>query len=171
LKRRIPEVKLVEEVRSIVNYSYQVRQFTGPGFICIGDAHRFIDPIFSFGLFAAMKEAQFASQAVAQYLNGINRDSANPFAEYQHKCEQGIDIFEDLIDTFWEQPLAFSAFMHVRYFDLLIDALAGRVYDRQPSKAVVSMRKLLKRSRANQEQNALPVGSRYHPERADIWVA
>jgi flavin-dependent dehydrogenase len=36
--KRIPEVRLVEEARSIVNYSFQVREFTGPGYICIGDA-------------------------------------------------------------------------------------------------------------------------------------
>jgi hypothetical protein len=61
--------------------------------------------------------------------------------------------------------------MHVRYFDQLIDALAGRVHERQPSQAITSMRKLLKREREYQEDNVLPVGSRYHPERAEIWNA
>ncbi len=50
LRNRIPELNLVEKVHVIPNYSYQVRGFCGKGFICIGDAHRFIDPIFSFGL-------------------------------------------------------------------------------------------------------------------------
>src|SRR5262245_8572533 len=48
LKRRLPDLKLVEDVRAIQNYSYQVRDFTGKGWLCLGDAHRFIDPIFSF---------------------------------------------------------------------------------------------------------------------------
>jgi hypothetical protein len=61
--------------------------------------------------------------------------------------------------------------MHVRYFDLLIDALAGRVYERQPSQAIISMRKLLKRDRYYQDDESLPVGSRFHPERAEIWNA
>lgn len=167
--KRIPEVNLVEETRSIVNYSFQVRQFTGPGFICIGDAHRFIDPIFSFGLYATMKEAQFAAPVIKAYLEGANRDRPNPFEEYQTFCETGLDIFEDFIDHFWEQPLAFAAFMHLRYFDQMIDSLAGRVYERQPSPVVRSMRKMLKRERVEEEDAALPAGSRYHPERAHLW--
>ncbi|NUM46870.1 MAG: tryptophan 7-halogenase [Anaerolineales bacterium] len=168
--KRIPEVHLIEEVRSIVNYSFQVREFTGPGFICIGDAHRFVDPIFSFGLYVSMKEAQFAADAIAKYLDGVDRDLPNPFIRHQQFCEKGIDVVEDFVDFFWEQPLAFAAFMHVRHFDEMIDSLAGRIYDGQPSPAVSSMRKLLKRNRAEENQVSLPAGSRYHPERAEIGI-
>lgn len=48
LTRRLPSIDLVEDVHVIPNYSYQVKGFCGKGYICIGDAHRFIDPIFSF---------------------------------------------------------------------------------------------------------------------------
>lgn len=168
ITKRIPEVNLAEEVRSVVNYSFQVRQFTGPGFICVGDAHRFIDPIFSFGLYVAMKEAEFAADAIAQYLDGVDRDLPNPFIRHQTFCEDGIDVVEDFVDFFWEHPLAFASFMHVRHFGEMIDSLAGRIYDGQPSPAVSSMRKLLKRDRKKDHQDALPVGSRFHPERAEI---
>lgn len=166
--KRIPEVNLAGDVRSVVNYSFQVRQFTGPGYICIGDSHRFVDPIFSFGLYVSMKEAEFASDAIAQYLDGVGRDLPNPFIRHQEFCEQGIDVVEDFVDFFWEQPLAFAAFMHVRHFDEMIDSLAGRIYDGQPSPAVASMRRMLKRNREEDNQEALPIGSRYHPERAEI---
>lgn len=168
--KRIPEVNLVDDVRSVVNYSFQVRQFTGPGFICIGDAHRFIDPIFSFGLYVAMKEAEFAAGAIAKYMDGEDRDLPNPFIRHQEFCEKGIDVVEDFVDFFWEHPLAFAAFMHVRHFGEMIDSLAGRIYDGQPSPAVSSMRKLLKRDRNEDDQATVPSGSRYHPERAEIGV-
>ncbi|HNB50981.1 MAG TPA: tryptophan 7-halogenase [Anaerolineales bacterium] len=166
--KRIPDINLVEDVRSIVNYSFQVREFTGPGFICIGDAHRFIDPIFSFGLYVSMKESQFAADAIAQYLDGVDRDLPNPFIRHQQFCERGIDVVEDFVDFFWEHPLAFASFMHVRHFDEMIDSLAGRIYEGQPSPAVASMRKLLGRNREEQDQVVVPVGSRYHPERAQL---
>src|SRR5262249_5716225 len=83
LKSRLPEINLVEDVHVIPNYSYQVKRFCGKGFICIGDAHRFIDPIFSFGLYVTLKEASFAAPVVKAYLEGAGRDQANPFAEYQ----------------------------------------------------------------------------------------
>ena len=168
ISKRIPEVNLVEEARSIVNYSYQIRQFTGPGYIAIGDAHRFIDPIFSFGLYVTMKEAQFSSQAIEAYLNGEGRDLENPFASYQSYVEEGADVVEDFVDFFWEQPLAFSRFMHVKYFEQMIDALSGRIYENQPSPSVASMRKMLKRDRSLDDDVSQPIGSRFHPERADL---
>jgi 1H-pyrrole-2-carbonyl-[peptidyl-carrier protein] brominase len=172
LKRRIPEVRLVEEARSIPNYSYQVRHFCGKGFICVGDAHRFIDPIFSFGLYLSVMEAMRAAQVVKDYLNGKGRDDSNPFADHQMAMEQGIDILEDMMDTFWEYPLAFARMAHVVHQDLVTDIFAGRLWEHQPSVAVADMRKLLKRQRTyslDEEDYSVPIGSRFHPERAPIW--
>jgi FADH2-dependent halogenase len=176
LARRIPEpVELLEEVHVIPNYSYQVKQFTGKGFICIGDSHRFIDPIFSFGLTVAMREAQFMAPIAREYLNGHNRDAERPFAEYQLFCEKGIDILEDVLDSFWEYPLAFALLVHARYPEYMTDMFAGRIYERQPSPALHEFRQLLKRaeerdrSYEHEDLYSVPIGSRYHPERAPIW--
>ena len=173
LKAQLPEINLVEDVHVIPNYSYQVKNFCGKGFVCIGDAHRFVDPIFSFGLFGTLKEAKLATPAVMNYVAGAGRDAANPFADYQVYCEKGIDVFEDVIDTFWEQPLAFAFSVHRRYVESLIDVFAGRVHERQPSDAVMALRKLLKRERSYESEDiySIPIGSRFHPERAPIWEA
>lgn len=172
IPRRLPKLDLVEKVHVIPNYSYQVRGFCGKGFICIGDSHRFIDPIFSFGLTVTMREAEFAAPLVRQYLEGKLADKENPFAEYQIECEKGIDNLEDMIDLFWEQPFAFSTFVHFRYTEQMTDAFAGRIYshEHQPSQSIQSFRKLLKRTRQYEADDySVPIGSRYHPERAPLW--
>ncbi len=179
LTRRIPDPRLVEEVKVIPNYSYQVKRFCGKGYVCVGDAHRFIDPIFSFGLYVAVKEPEILTPYIVDYLNGVARDQGNPFAAYQLHMEKGIDILEDMMDTFWEHPLAFAAFMHVRHFPEMIDIFAGRLYERQPSTALLAMRRLLKRERpytmpgesghTMEDDYSVPIGSRYHPERAPLW--
>ena len=172
LRNRIPDLNLVEKVHVIPNYSYQVRGFCGKGFICIGDAHRFIDPIFSFGLTVTMREAEFAAPVVRKYLEGKRRNGANPFAEHQLFCEQGIDNLEEMIDVFWEQPFAFATFVYHRHPDLMTDAFAGRIYptEHQPSSSVLSFRKILKRTRKyDQDDYSVPIGSRFHPERAATW--
>lgn len=142
LKRRIPEIKLTEEVRAISNYSYQIDRFTGPGYLCVGDSHRFIDPVFSFGLFFAMKEAEIAAGAVEAFLGGAHHDQPNPFADYERYCNHGMDTIQDLIDAFWTQPLAFAVFVHSRYTDDCIDMFAGRVYMDEPSPGLLAFRKL-----------------------------
>ncbi len=175
IKQRIPVVKFAHDVHVIPNYSYQVKGFTGKGFICIGDAHRFIDPIFSFGLTVTMREAQFAAPLIREYLEGRNRDKANPFDDYQLFCEKGIDVLEDTLDMFWEQPFAFAACVHHRHTDNMTDMFAGRIYERQPSTPILSFRKILQRqesreqSYVNGDLYSMPIGSRFHPERAPIW--
>ena len=170
-KRRLPEINLVEEARSIPNYSFQVKKFCGKGYLCLGDAHRFVDPIFSFGLYVTMKEAQFAASHIAGYLDGVGRDLANPFVAYQTQCEKGIDVLEDTLDGFWEHPNAFAWMVYSRYREQMIDVFAGRIYDNQPSEGVQSFRKLLKRERVYDDEDiySIPIGSRYHPERAPLW--
>ena len=173
LSRRTKQLEYVEKVHVIPNYSFQVRRFCGKGFICIGDAHRFIDPIFSFGLSATMREAEFAVPYIVDYLKGKGRGQENPFDAYQRFIEKGTDNLEDMVDLFWEQPFAFATFVHHRYRDQLIDAFAGRIYEteRQPSKAIMVFRKLLKRERdyEHPDDYSIPIGSRYHPERAALW--
>ena len=179
LKRRIPEPDFVEDVHVIPNYSFQVKDFCGKGFMCIGDAHRFVDPIFSFGLSVALREAQFAAKTVRTYLGAQEAERTALLAAHQLFCEKGIDIFEDTLDAFWEKPIAFSFCAHDRYRDLLIDIFAGRVYEHenQPSVAVKDFRRMLgregerERSYLNNDLYSMPIGSRYHPERAPIWEA
>jgi len=175
LSRRCPHLNLVEDAHVIPNYSFQVRKFAGPGYICLGDAHRFIDPIFSFGLYVTMKEAYYASFAVKDYLNGQGRDSNNPFHDYMVFVEKGGDVLEDVLDTFWENPLAFSLFVHSRYRFSMVDVFAGRIYDGLPNdgrdRALSGFRELLKRERSYDQEGlfSVPIGSRFQPERAPLW--
>ena len=108
---------------------------------------------------------------------GISRGQrtrlANPFAEHMLFCEKGTDNLEDMVDLFWEQPFAFAGFVHLRYREQMIDAFAGRVYEteHQPSPAILAFRKMLKRTRDydHEDDYSVPIGSRFHPERAAIW--
>ena len=87
-------------------------------------------------------------------------------------CEKGADNLEDMIDLFWEQPFAFATFVHSRYPDQMTDAFAGRIYEseHQPSQAILAFRKMLKRTREyDKDDYSVPIGSRYHPERAALW--
>lgn len=145
LAKRVPDPQFTEEVRSISNYSYHLEHFTGKGFLCVGDAHRFIDPIFSFGLYFAMKEAEMAAQAVAQYCGGANREAANPFADYETTAKQGQNIVQDLVDCFWDFPLQFAYLVHYKHPLDIIDCFAGRIYGEEPQHlpGVQSMRKML----------------------------
>ncbi len=147
---RLQDVEYVEPVRTASNYSYRTDRFTGEGFLCVGDSHRFADPIFSFGVYLAMAEARFAAEAVVRCLDGARRPSGNPFAEYERLVEGGQQIVQDLLDCFWEYPLAFQRMAHESHVDDITDCFAGRIYhdDGYTPPAVAAMRRLLAKRRA-----------------------
>lgn len=171
LAERLQDIEVVEPARAIVNYSYQVQDFTGPGFMCLGDAHRFIDPIFSFGVNVALREAEMGAEAVERYLAGEGRDRPNPFRDHLLRAEHAIDVLEDMVDFFWEQPLAFAYYVHARYREGMIDTFAGRIYHGQTFDWLENVRGSLGRERRYDDEDlvSMPIGSRYHPERAPIW--
>jgi flavin-dependent dehydrogenase len=149
LKQRLPEIDLIEEVRAVSNYSYRISNFTGKGFVSVGDSHRFIDPVFSFGVFFAMKEAEFAASAITSFLGDSKRDESHPFSEYQQLCDRGQDNVQELIDAFWEHPYAFQIFAHHRYPEDVIHMFAGRVYDETPLRGLSAMREINEQGRNN----------------------
>lgn len=147
LTDRIGNVTYTEPVRSASNYSYEIEEYTGPGYLCVGDSHRFIDPIFSFGMHFAVKEGQLAAETISQHLASVTKDVAsagdNPFAEYQKLTTLGMDAIQDLIDAFWFRPLQFAFITHHQHRDDIIDLFAGRVYEEEPSAGLVEIRHVL----------------------------
>jgi flavin-dependent dehydrogenase len=129
LSRRLPRLDPVEAVRAIPNYSFSVTEYTGANWLCLGDAHRFIDPIFSFGLYLSMKEAELATPHIVRFLNGETRDASRPFAEHEMVCTAGVDRLQHLIDGFWAEPLAFAFLVNGRRTrSEMFDLFAGRIY-------------------------------------------
>ena len=148
LARRVPDRTLLEPARAIPNYSYFVEHYTGKGFICLGDAHRFIDPIFSFGLFLTMKEGQLAVPHILRYLAGETRHLENPFAEHEAVCSGAMDNLQDLIDAFWEAPTPFAYLVNgARTRDDIIDLFAGRVYTDRVNAGLAQLRALAEQQR------------------------
>jgi len=126
LARRLLDVTMVEPVRTTANFSYEISDYASKGYIAIGDAHRFIDPIFSFGLFVTMAEAELAANAAKRYIDG---EGEAVLAEHLAHTERGQLSVQLLVDGFWANPLAFGYMLHhSSYADELIDIFAGRIY-------------------------------------------
>jgi flavin-dependent dehydrogenase len=75
LKRRIEHAELAGEVRLTGNYSYDSTRMGGPGWILVGDAFAFLDPVFSSGVFLAMSGAEQAAAVVDAALRDPKRES------------------------------------------------------------------------------------------------
>ena len=158
LTRRVTKTSFVEDVRSVTSYSYATTKYAGKGFICVGDAHQFTDPIFSFGVFLAMKEGEFAADAIVKHLGEEGGTNDNPFADYETVTTEGQDAIRDVIDTFWEYPLVFTRMASGRAEDDITDLFAGRVYGDivRNNASRAAMARLMAKSRAEKATSAQP---------------
>jgi flavin-dependent dehydrogenase len=73
---RMQNAQLIGEVRVTGNYSYDSKHMGGPGWIMIGDAFAFLDPVFSSGVFLAMSGAEQATDVVDGALREPRRERA-----------------------------------------------------------------------------------------------
>ncbi len=77
LWRRIEQAQLIDdEVRVTGNYSYDAARMGGPGWILVGDAYAFLDPVFSSGVYLAMSGAEQAAELVDRALREPRRELA-----------------------------------------------------------------------------------------------
>ncbi len=67
------------------NYSYDSAQMGGPGWVMIGDAFAFLDPVFSSGVYLAMSGAEQAVTVVDTALREPQRE-----ASLLRKLEKGV---------------------------------------------------------------------------------
>jgi flavin-dependent dehydrogenase len=74
LKRRMERAELIGEVRVTGNYSYDSTRMGGPGWVLVGDAFAFLDPVFSSGVYLAMSGAEQAAAVVDESLREPARE-------------------------------------------------------------------------------------------------
>ena len=77
LWKRVQHAELIgNEVRVTGNYSYDSTRMGGPGWVLVGDAFAFLDPVFSSGVYLAMSGAEQAVEVVDQALREPAREPA-----------------------------------------------------------------------------------------------
>jgi flavin-dependent dehydrogenase len=77
LWRRLEHAALIgDEVRVTGNYSYDSARMGGPGWVLVGDAFAFLDPVFSSGVYLAMSGAEQAVNVVDTALREPAREAA-----------------------------------------------------------------------------------------------
>ncbi len=73
LSRRLAGAERVTGVMTAGNYSYRATTNTGEGYMMIGDAYAFVDPVFSSGVLLAMNSATIGADVAAAWLKSPAR--------------------------------------------------------------------------------------------------
>lgn len=130
LWEHVEPARLATPVRSAGNYSYRADRAFGPGYLLLGDAYAFIDPVFSSGVYLAMSSAERAAEAVDAALDRP-AEAKRLFAGLQRRTDRGIARFSWFIYRF-NTPALRRIFMGPRNVlgmrQAVISMLAGDVY-------------------------------------------
>jgi flavin-dependent dehydrogenase len=132
LWQRVAQAELIDdEVRVTGNYSYDSARMAGPGWMLIGDAFAFLDPVFSSGVYLAMSGAEQAVEVVDQAMREPRRETALQ-RRLERRQRRGMRRFAFFIYRF-NGPILRQMFWSPRNtFQIeqgVISMLAGDVFD------------------------------------------
>ncbi len=115
-------------------YSYRSRYCAADGLVLVGDAFAFLDPVFSSGVFLALRGGELAAEAADRAL-ASGDCSAAMFDGYGKEITRGLEAMRKLVYAFYDQEFSFRAFIE-RFPQLrgdLTDCLIGNLFrDLQP---------------------------------------
>jgi flavin-dependent dehydrogenase len=91
-------------------YSYRSRYCAADGLVLAGDAFGFLDPVFSSGVFLALRSGELVGDAVEAAL-AAGDFSAARFREYGAQVCRGVEAMRKLVYAFYNNEFSFRVFL------------------------------------------------------------
>lgn len=112
------------------DFSYRVRDIRGAGWIAVGDAGGFIDPLFSTGAHLAMTGARLGADAIVEVLTQRG-EPEQVFGEWERCMRAAAETFILAVQSFYAGPLVellFAEDKHAALRRSITSLLAGDVF-------------------------------------------
>jgi flavin-dependent dehydrogenase len=155
----------VTPVHSAANFAYHNSPVIGDRFVAVGDAIAFVDPIFSGGVYIALRTGQLAADAIAAAVAAGDLRRRR-FVSYERRVRRGLEPLFKFIHKYYE-PSFFHLFMHPRdtlgMYVAVLNVLSGGNWIRMPWRVRMSLRLLFGIARITawaRRRQGLPVESR-----------
>lgn len=135
----------IDELHVEGDYSYSMSSIVGGGWMLIGDAARFVDPIFSSGISVALYSAKFASERIKQAIDSGDFGKA-VLEPYEWRLRRGTSIWHEFILLYYKMLPVFTHFVSKRGYRAQVhQLLQGEVYDRDEVPVLKEMREFIER--------------------------
>lgn len=108
-KQRLQGATRVAEFRVAKEYSYKASKAAGDGWVLIGDAFGFLDPLYSSGVLLALKSGELAADAVVAGLAQGDTSGAQ-LGSWEAEFRQGMDRMRKMVCEYYE-GLSFGRFI------------------------------------------------------------
>jgi flavin-dependent dehydrogenase len=127
-KERVARATRVTGYFATKDYSYRSRQVAGHGWVLVGDAFGFLDPLYSSGVLLALRSGEFAADAIAE---GLERGdvSACQLGKWGPEFNRGVDRMRRLVCEYYD-GFSFGNFMrhHPELRGTVTDLLIGDLF-------------------------------------------
>ncbi len=111
--KRMPELlaegRRISRVHAISDYSSSSARLRGDGYVLVGDAATFLDPVFSTGVFLAMAMGLRAAEAIDHALARHGRVDRRDLARYERESNRLVARFRRFVYGFYD-PVFLEAF-------------------------------------------------------------
>jgi flavin-dependent dehydrogenase len=128
IKERVAKARRSTGYFATKDYSYRSKEVAGEGWVLIGDAFGFLDPLYSSGVLLALKSGELAADAIAEGL-AKGDVSAAQIGKWGPLFNRGVDRMRRLVCEYYD---GFSFGQFVRAFPqlkgLVTDLLIGDLF-------------------------------------------
>jgi flavin-dependent dehydrogenase len=145
---RLMNAELVSEFRVAKEFSYTTSQHSGDGWVLVGDAFGFIDPIYSSGVYFALKSGEMAADCIIEGLNNSDTSAAQ-LGKWTGEFKEGSKWIRKLVSAYYTNEFSFGHFLkhHPQYSGNLTDLLIGRIFHEGAGKIFDDMDPMLDEAR------------------------
>jgi flavin-dependent dehydrogenase len=140
LEARIRGAERLMEVGAIRDFSYISKRIAGNGWVLAGDAFGFLDPIYSSGVFLALKSAEDAADSINEALE--RRDfSAEQLGRHGDAYLAGMEAMRKLVYAYYDSSFSFAVFFKrfPQCREDVVNLLIGNVFRKPPGELFESM--------------------------------
>ena len=118
------------ELKVAKEFSYTTKRPAGEGWVLVGDAWGFIDPIYSSGVYFALKSAALAADCINEGLR-TEDVSATTLGAWVPDFSRQTNLIRKLVYAFYSGEFRVGKFIqeHPQHQSELVDLLIGRVFD------------------------------------------
>ena len=111
------------------DYSYRSKHCATDGLVLTGDAFAFLDPVFSSGVFLALKSGEMAADVINAAIDAGDVSAAR-FCQYGDDLCRGIEAMRRLVYAFYDDTFSFGDFLraHPEFRGDLTDCLIGHLF-------------------------------------------
>lgn len=129
LQQRLEGAKQLFPIQTTKDFSYRASRIAGNHWVLVGDAFGFLDPVYSTGLFLALKSGEMAADAI---LEAFEKDdfSEAQLGSFGPTFVDGMEAFRKLVYAFYTKEFSFARFLsqYPEHQGGIVDILSGDVF-------------------------------------------